>query len=138
MKDLAFANIKSAGTNSNPNIRAVSATDTSFTSENEPKTTSSSVKSENLQELWKLLDENNNSQIITPHRQDDYDRKAAFLKQQKDKNVNKNEYVIDQQLSARGKKKPIQQGRTMSNANNKEITTTTKPKIRNYNNKNDS
>ena len=113
MKDLAFANIKSAGTNSNPNIRAVSATDTSFTSENEPKTTSSSVKSENLQELWKLLDENNNSQIITPHRQDDYDSKAAFLKQQKDKNVNKNEYVIDQQLSARGKKKPIQQGRTI-------------------------
>ena len=64
-KDLAFANIKN--TNSNPNLRPKSSDETrvsSFSSDNDNKTVSS-VRSENLQDLWKILDDTNNSQIIT-------------------------------------------------------------------------
>ncbi len=126
-KDLAFANIKIA--NSNPNIHSDHRTSSSVVSENDgSKTSTSSVKSENLQELWKILDDDNNSQIFTQR-----ENEIKMIKQRQKSLNNKNEYVIDQQLSARGEKKPIQ-GRTTV-IPSKDVSK--KPKIRNYNNKSD-
>ena len=135
-KDLAFANIKNA--NSNPNVRPKSTeinpySSSSVYSENDgSKTPISSVRSENLQELWKILDDDNNSQILTQR-----ENEIKMIKQRQKSLNNKNEYVIDQQLSARGEKKPIQQGRTTTTTVITSKDVSKKPKIRNYNNKND-
>jgi hypothetical protein len=96
-----------------------------LTSDNDNKTASSSIKSENLQELWKILDENSSQYS---HRDD---TKSILKQQQKGKNVNKNEFFTDQ-LSARGEKKTIQ------NKTTNVVKDVKKGKIRNYNIKNDT